>query len=440
LALCHFGPGRWLPFAIWTTLIRSGILALLDNATLYRVAQVAWVLHDDAVTLLEERAKSEFGVADSLLHAVVQHFRPHSFMPATMEAKVQKRDAKALFALTDAQVKKLVEQCKKPDPKPQVARRQWGKKAKEVVMFPLRLVVAACRERFGCLGYANVYRWKLKQRQEQRVRETQERDALLQATMKEDGVDLTEWPDNLDVLHAMDRWVQYGTGATLAELRRELRVVGERLTVLRAEFGGEWKAMRREAEVVKYVAGEGLALEALRRRHALHVVKKQSKNSKAEEEFDKVLERRGWKKEALPRKAVLSEIRKGKRPLSELEKLLDLYEAENARQSARRQLVEEAARADLAPLVLKRRKVQTAVEREGDMEELLREVRDQATAVRGRVAQLAQWAEGAGFALPEEEPLIEKFYFGATGFFFDAMREFFLERALPNLGRIAADL
>jgi hypothetical protein len=51
-------------------LIQSCILSLLSNGDLYNVAQVAWVLHDDAIAVLQERALKRFGIADSLLHAL----------------------------------------------------------------------------------------------------------------------------------------------------------------------------------------------------------------------------------------------------------------------------------------------------------------------------------------------------------------------------------
>jgi hypothetical protein len=118
----------------------AGILRYLDNDDLYAVAQVAWVLHDDAVMVLQERAEEEFGIADSLLFSLAASWMsPGEKRFRLDQLSMDKQTAKDDYLLTESQIKQL-------------PSRMSGGRGRAKKLFTLRDVVLACRERFGCLG------------------------------------------------------------------------------------------------------------------------------------------------------------------------------------------------------------------------------------------------------------------------------------------------
>jgi hypothetical protein len=95
-------------------------------------------------------------------------------------------EAKDKFTLTDAQIKRLFP-------------GGYGS-------ITLRQAVEACRERFGCLGHRNVYKWRLEVRREQRQRELQEREEQMLEVFTELGLNCAKWPVALESFQRMDRW------------------------------------------------------------------------------------------------------------------------------------------------------------------------------------------------------------------------------------------
>jgi hypothetical protein len=85
--------------------------------------------------------------------------------------------AKTDYCLTDAQLKKL---------------RAAG-------TVELRVVVVACRERFGCLRQMQVYRVQQARRREEAQRAAHERQQQLAAAIKRQKVDWSDWPNDVEV-------------------------------------------------------------------------------------------------------------------------------------------------------------------------------------------------------------------------------------------------
>jgi hypothetical protein len=319
IAIVPFRAGDVASFAhLDHRLIRAKILNRLENKTLLAVAQVSWLLHDDAILLLEQRAQAEFGIPDALLFAVAQKYGYRGDPSSVDWEIINSFEAKNHFMLADAQVKQLF---------PRASRG-----------ITVRQAVEACRERFGCLGHSSVYKWKLRVRRLQRLRELHEREDQVERVLKQLKLNCSSWPDGLEAFQRMRRWVRWGTGATLEEVEEGLQSTAAKLEEVRSLLDAGLTFAQREAAVLAYVERGPEALEAFQQKIRAAAERKRSKAEgrvTLERQMHEVLQRRGWKKRDLPSGALWGDIVAGRKPLAALEELIDKCEAKAKRTAAR---------------------------------------------------------------------------------------------------------
>jgi hypothetical protein len=201
------------------------------------------------------------------------------------------------------------------------------------------------------------------------------------------------------------RWSRWGKPA-LTEVVAALRKADQRYKELRELFSGSWGSHLHPHAVRRFMDGDDAALEKLREMSARHEEKRQRM-----EQMRAVLERREWNRLRLPRPAIWGEIARGKRPLEDLELEIDQVEAENRRLAGREQQVTAAVGVANAAVMLKRRKVASQVERDGDLRALVEELKAEAREADQRREEVAQWAREAGIPLTQPEAQVFRTYY-----------------------------
>jgi hypothetical protein len=371
---------------------RSCILSLLETPDLYAVAKTGWLLHDDAIMVLEERAQRVYGIPDSLLHELMETWR-WRVGDSLDHFSVAKTLAKKVFRVTDAQLGKL--ECSR------------GRTS----LYRLRDVVLACRERFGCLGYLQVYQAMLESRLEERDLEADARQERLQRAMTERGISRDGWPNKVDAATAADLWVRWGKGP-LEDVMQGLAQAFARFTTFMQKFGWDVPGRLADNTMRDFVNGDKAMvprLEQMRDRWLEAEARAHRVKAVAE-----MLNTRKRHRSQLPRPTILFEVESGARPIEDLAAMLDECEAQDRRVVERSLMVEEVAGPALASLVLKRQKVSEEVRKDGDMTQLLQELANELAPVHGRRERLEQWALEAGVQVPEadSDSATHAFFFG----------------------------